>query len=61
MEKNGRWIKPRKTIQHYPRTEQQEKIGKAGEAIGKECKGLKGSEFKVCRSKVLQELFGAPS
>lgn len=53
----GRWVKPRKKIASYPKTGQQKTIGEAGKKIGEECKGLKGKEFLVCRSEILEKIF----
>lgn len=36
---------------------QQEKVKKVGDTIKKECSGLEGGEFGVCRSKVLEDAF----
>ena len=53
----GRWLKPRKEISKYPKTEQQEKIAQAGKEIGEKCKGLKEGEFCLCRFQVLEKYF----
>jgi len=53
----SRWLKIRKEIRDYPRTEQQRKVKVAGKTVGLVCKGKKGKEFVACRVDVLQCLF----
>jgi len=57
MEKKGRWIKERKKIKKYPKTEHQEKIAEAGKEIGEKCAGREGENFRDCRCKVLAKYF----
>jgi len=53
----GRWIKERKKIKEYPKTEQQIKIAEAGKEIGEECEGKTGEEFSACRCHILAKHF----
>jgi len=53
----GGWVKGRKAPRKTPKTDQQKKIAAAGRAVGKECKGKEGSEFRTCRHEVLDKLF----
>ena len=55
--KQGRWIKERKKIKDYPKTEHQEKIAEAGKEIGLECTGKTGDDFRACRCNVLAKYF----
>jgi len=57
MANKGRWVKTRKPVSPYPQTEQQQKIAEAGRKISEECTGKEGAEFKLCRSRVLHEIF----
>lgn len=41
----------------YELTDHQKKIQQSGNEIRKQCSGLKGSQFKKCRSDVLSKLF----
>ena len=56
--KKGRWIKERRPISKYKKTDAQKKIAEAGKEIAMECKGKKGNEFVVCRSSILEKFFG---
>jgi len=53
----GRWIKERKKIKEYPKTEQQIKIAEAGKEIGEKCTGLEGEGFQLCRCQILAKYF----
>ena len=53
----GGWVKPRRTPSNYPKTVQQRKVADAGRAVGAECRGKKGAEFRTCRHKILAEQF----
>ena len=53
----GRWIKQRKKIKEYPKTEQQEKIAEAGKEIGEEFTGKTGDDFSDCRCNILAKYF----
>jgi len=53
----GVWVKPRKPISKYPKTDQQKKVKVGGELIRVVCKGKKGTEFRQCRVEVLRCAF----
>ena len=53
---NG-WVKPRKPIAKYPKTDQQKKVEVAGKVVGKLCKGKKKDEFYECRHEILDCFF----
>lgn len=53
----GRWIKERKKIKEYPKTEQQIKIAEAGKEIGEKCVGREGEDFQLCRCQILAKYF----
>ena len=53
----GRWIKERKKIKAYPKTEQQAKIAEAGKEIGEKCEGKEGEDFQLCRCQILSKYF----
>jgi len=40
----------------YPKTAQQEKVGRAGRLIGQKCKGKTGADFTACRHEVFREV-----
>ena len=53
----GSWVKFRKPMAKYPKTEQQKKVKVGGELIRIVCKGKKGKVFQQCRSIVLKCAF----
>lgn len=53
----GRWLKFRKSMSKYPKTQQQKKIKVGGELIKKVCTGKKGKDFVECRTTVLKCAF----
>lgn len=57
MALKGRWVKFRKPIAKYPKTEQQKKVKVGGELIKIVCKGKKGKQFSQCRTLVLKCAF----
>jgi len=57
MTLQGKWVKFRKAIPKYQKTEQQKKVKVAGELIRRVCKGKKGETFIECRREVLQCAF----
>mgnify|MGYP001595139260 FL=1 len=54
----GGYLRERKPPSGYATTSQQKKIGEAGRAVGKECKGRTGGEWYNCRHGVLRGMFG---
>lgn len=55
----GGYVKPRSRPSAYKKLPQQEKVGQAGRKMGG-CKGKSGSDFRECRHKIMQEVFGIP-
>lgn len=51
------WVKIRKPLRDYPKTEQQNNVRVAGKVVGKICKGRKGKGYYACRHDVLMCLF----
>jgi len=55
------WLKVRKKpgkMKPEMWKEQHKRIAEIGKRVGKECKGLRGEEFKACRSRILEEVLG---
>jgi len=52
----GKYVLIRSAPRSYPKTSQQARIGEAGRAVGKECKGKTGSAFYECRSQALSSV-----
>jgi hypothetical protein len=48
------WVKYRKPLRDYPKTQHQKKIGTAGKVVAKVCKGKKKLEFRACRHEVME-------
>ena len=49
------YVKVRAETRKYKKTPQQMKIAAAGREAAKECKGKHGSEFKECRTDIMQK------
>lgn len=54
MAHKGAWVKFRRPMSKYPKTEQQKKVEVGGEMIRRACKGKTGKDFIECRSRVLK-------
>ena len=52
----GGYLYMRPAPRAYPKTSQQAKIGDAGRAVRKECKGKTGPSFWACRSDVMKKM-----
>lgn len=57
MTLHGAWVKLRKPMKKYPKTEQQKNVKVGGELVRRLCKGKKGKDFFACRSMVLKCAF----
>lgn len=53
----GDYVYMRAPPKDYDKTDQQAAVGDAGRAIAEECEGKEGSDFRQCRSEVLDSQF----